>query len=97
MLQDMDNIEVRCVFYVKVSTFTHLEQSKIALLAGNESGIMMLTGQHDMIVSISFMSFTGDYLRQTSADILWLELHRINIQQLGDFSIHTLQLIQVVK
>jgi hypothetical protein len=36
-------------------------------------------------------------LRQTSADILWLELHRINIQQLGDFSIHTLQLIPVVK
>jgi hypothetical protein len=55
MLQVMDNIEVSCVFYVMVSTFTHLEQSKIALLTVNESGIMMLTVQHDMIVRVGFM------------------------------------------
>jgi hypothetical protein len=51
----MDIMEVSCVFYIKVSMFTHLEQSKIALLTVNESGIMRLTVQHDMIVSVSFM------------------------------------------
>jgi len=55
MLQVMDNMEVTCIFYVKVSTFTHLEQSKTALLTVNTSGIMMSTRQHDMIVSVSFM------------------------------------------
>jgi len=55
MLQFMDNMEVSCVFYVKVSMFTHLEQSKIALLTVNESGIMKLTVQHDIIVTVSFM------------------------------------------
>jgi len=79
MLQVMDNMEVSCVFYVKVSTFTHLEQSKFALLTVNKSGIMMLTIQHDMIVSVSFMLYPGDYLRQTSADICSLELDSINI------------------
>jgi hypothetical protein len=78
-LQVMDNIEVSCVFYVKVSTFTHLEQSKIGLLTVNKSGIVTLTVQHDMIVSVSFMLYPGDYLRQTSADVRSLELHPINI------------------
>ena len=55
MLQVLDNIEVSCVFYVKVSTCTHLEQSKTALLTVNKSGIMTLTVQHDMIVSVSFI------------------------------------------
>jgi len=39
----------------------------------------------------------GDYLRQTSADILSLELHPINIHQLGDFGGRTSQLIPVIK
>jgi hypothetical protein len=55
MLQVMDNMEVSCVFYVKVSTFALLEQSKIALLTFNKSGIMTLTVQHDIIVGISVM------------------------------------------
>jgi len=55
MLQVMDNMEASCVFYDKVSTFTHLEQSKISLLTVNKSGIIKLTVQHDMIVSVSFM------------------------------------------
>jgi len=55
MLQVMDNMEARCVFYVQVGTFTHLEQSKISLLTVNKSRIVMLTVQHDMIVSIIFM------------------------------------------
>jgi hypothetical protein len=32
MLQVMDIMEVRCIFHVKVSTFTDLEQSKITHL-----------------------------------------------------------------
>jgi hypothetical protein len=61
MLQVMDNMEVSCIFYVKVSMFTHLEQSKIALLTVNKSGIMTLTVQHDMIVSVTSMLYPGDY------------------------------------
>jgi len=79
MLQLMDNMEASCVFYVKVGTFTHLEQSKISLLTVNKSGIVMLTVQHDMIVSVIFMYYPRDYLRQTSADVLSLEQHPINI------------------
>ena len=55
MLQVMENMQASCVFYVKVSTFTHLEQSKIALLTDNDSGIATLTIQYDMIVSIIVM------------------------------------------
>jgi len=51
----MDDMEVSWVFYVKVGTFTYLEQSKIALLTVNKSGIVTLTIQHDTIVSVSFM------------------------------------------
>jgi len=55
MLQVMDNMEASCVFYVKVGTCTHLEQCKISLLTVNKSGIVTLTVQHDMIVSVIFM------------------------------------------
>jgi len=79
MLQVMDNIVVSCVFYVKVSTFTHLEESKIGLLTVIKSGIVTLTVQHDMIVSVSFTLYPRDYFRQTSADVRSLELHHINI------------------
>jgi len=36
MLQDMDNMEASCVFYVKVTMFTHLAQSKTTLLTVNQ-------------------------------------------------------------
>jgi len=55
MLQDMDNMEADCIFYVKVGTFTHLEQSKISLLTVNKMGIVTLTAQDDLIASVSFM------------------------------------------
>jgi len=84
MLQVMDNMEASCVFYVKVGTFTHLEQSKISHLKVKQSRIETLTVRYDMIVSVIFMLYPGDYLRQTSADVLSFELHPINIQQLSD-------------
>jgi hypothetical protein len=55
MLQVLDNMTASCVFYVKVGTFTHLEKGKISLLSINKSGIVMLTLQHELIVSIIFM------------------------------------------
>ena len=54
MLQDMDNMEAGCIFYVKVGTFNHLEQIKISLLTVNTLGIIRLTVQHDLIVRVSF-------------------------------------------
>jgi hypothetical protein len=38
-----------------------------------------------------------DYLRQTSAEVISLKLHPINIQQLGDFGGCTPELIPVIK
>jgi len=75
----MDNMVASCVFYVKVGTFTQLEHSKISLLTVNKSRIVTLTIQHDMIVSVIFMQYPGDYLGQTSADVHSLEQHPINI------------------
>ena len=51
----MDNMEASCVFYVKVGTFAHLEQSKISLLTVKKSGIVKLTVRYDMIVTVIFM------------------------------------------
>jgi len=55
MLQVMDHMETTCVFYVKVGTFTHLEQSKISLWTVNTSGIVTLTVQHNRTVSGIFI------------------------------------------
>jgi len=79
MLQVRDNMEASCVIHVKVGTFTHLEQSKISLLTVNESGIVTLTVQPDMMVSVIFMQSPRESLRQTSADVLSLKQHHINL------------------
>ena len=55
MLQIMDNMEASCIFYVKVVMFTHVEQRNISLMTVNETGIVKLTVQRNMIVSISFL------------------------------------------
>jgi hypothetical protein len=55
MLDVIDNMEASCVFYVKVGMFTHLEQRNISLMTVNKSGIVTLTIQHDMIVSVSII------------------------------------------
>jgi hypothetical protein len=61
MLQVVENTEVSCFVYVKVSMFTHLEQSNIALLTVNKSGIMTLTVGHDVIVRVSCMLYLRNY------------------------------------
>jgi len=73
MLQDMDNMEASCIFYVKVSTFTHLEQNKTSIWTVNKLGIVRLTVHYDLIVSVSFMYYPRDSMRQTSADVLSLK------------------------
>jgi len=97
MLHVMVNIEACCIFYVKVGTFTHLEQSKISLLTVNTSRIVTLTVQLDMVDTVIFRQYPQDELRQTSADILSLELDPIHIVQLGDSGGRTLQLNSVHK
>jgi len=91
MLQDMDNMEASCIFYVMVSTFTLLEQSKTTLWTVNKSGIVRLTVHHDLIVSVSFMYYPSDSLRQTSADVLSLEQCPIYSLQSCDFGCRTPQ------
>jgi len=73
MLQDMDSMEASCVFYVKVGKLNHIERNLIWLVTVNTAGIVRLTVQHHMIVSASFMYYPGDFLRQTSAGVLFLE------------------------
>jgi hypothetical protein len=73
MLQDMDSMETSRMFYVKVGMFTHLEQSKMSPLTVNKTGINSLTVQYNLIVSVSFMYYPRDYVRQTTADIPSLE------------------------
>jgi hypothetical protein len=90
MLQDMDNIEASCIIYVKVSMFIHLEQSKTSLLTFNKLGIVRLTVQHVLIVSVRFMYYLGDYFRQSSADILSLKQCSMYSLQPRDFGCCTL-------
>jgi hypothetical protein len=79
MLLDMDNMEVSCAFYVKVGKSNHPERNQIWLLTVNKGGIVRLTVQHAMIVSVSFMYYPGDLLIQTSAVVLFIEEGRIYI------------------
>jgi hypothetical protein len=60
MLQDMDNVEATCIFYIQVGMFNHLERSKSSLLTTNKTRIFRLTVQHDMIVSVNFMYYPGN-------------------------------------
>jgi len=93
----MDNMEASCVFYVNVGIFTYLEQGTISLLTVNKMGIVRLTVQHDLIVSVSFMYYPVDYWRQTSAEVHSLKQYTIYSGQPSDFSSHTLQFTPVNK
>jgi len=70
----MDNMEASCVFYVLVSTLTDLEQSKSSSLHVNISGIVRRTVQHDLIGSVSFMYYPWRCLRQSSEDVLSMNI-----------------------
>ena len=91
MLQDLDSLEASCVFYVKVGKLNHLEHSQIWLVTLNKAAIVRLTIQHDMIVSVSVMYYPRDFLKQTSADIHFLEESPIYMKQLCAFGSRTPQ------
>jgi hypothetical protein len=79
MLHDMDNMEARGIYYVKVGILTHLEECKLYLLTVNTTGIVRLTVNHDFHDSVSLMYHPADYLRQTSVAILSLKQCQIYV------------------
>jgi hypothetical protein len=79
--------------YVKVGKLNHLEHSQIWLVTDNQVGIVRLTIQQEMIVSDSFMYYPVDFLRQTSADIVFITKCPIPIWQLCNSCCCTLQVI----
>jgi len=79
MLQDMDNMEVSCPFCVKVDMLNQFEHSQIWLVTVNKAGIVRLTLPHALIVSVSFMYYPGDLLRQKSAEVISLVECPMNI------------------
>ena len=85
MLQDMDNMEASCIFYVKVCMFDELEQSKVCVLTVSDIVIVILTVQHGMIFSLCFMWDPWDSLRHTSPDVLSVEGLPLNYWQSRDF------------
>jgi hypothetical protein len=66
-------------------------------LTVNQLGIVRLTIQHQMIVSISFIKYPRDCLRQTSADLFFLEDCPIHNWQSFDFHCRTPRCIPVIK
>jgi hypothetical protein len=80
----MDNMVASGVLYVNVIALIHVEQFKISLLTVKKSRIVTVTVDHAMIVSIIFMHYAEDYLRQTSVAVRYIEFDPINIEQLGD-------------
>ena len=58
---------------------------------------MTLTVQYDLIVSLIFMQYPREYLRETSADILSLEVHPVYVTRFGDSGGRTPQCILVTK
>jgi len=97
MLEDMDNMEASCIFYVKVGTFNYLEQSKICCLTINKIRIVRRTVQLDTVFAVSVKLYPMDYLRHTATDILSLEQCPNYISQSWDFGCCTPQCISVHK
>jgi hypothetical protein len=97
MIQDMANMEARCILYGKVVTFVHLEQNKTSFLTVNITRIVRLMVQGDLIITISFMSSPGDQLKQTLADVVLLEQCSEYSRQPCHFGCHTHQFIHLNK
>jgi len=89
MLEDMDQMEASCVFYVLVGTLNPLEQSRISILTVTTLGIAMLTIHHFKIFKVCFMRDPRDFLRQTSEDVLSVKECGVDISQTRDFGCHS--------
>jgi len=97
MLQDQSNKDASCVFYVRVSSYTHLEQSQTSLLSVTELWIHMLTVHCDLNIGDSSMDYPANPLRQTSADIHSMDLCPNYAWQSCDSSCRTARFIIVNK
>jgi len=95
MVHVVENMEASCVFYVKVVSFTHIEQSDISLVTVIKSGIVTLIRQYDTIVIGVLLWYPGHSFRQTSADVISLERHHMNIKQFADSGGGKMQFIDV--
>jgi len=93
MLQGMDSMEASCIFDDKVGMVNHHGQIQTWLVTVNKVGIVWLTVKHHLIGSVSFMYYSSDCLRQTSADYLFREDCPIDIWQWCDYSCRSLQFI----
>jgi hypothetical protein len=81
MLQAMDHMEARCVFYVKVGRHNRLEQSKTCILTITLLGIVMLTVHRNLMVSMSFICIPHNDWIHSSPDISSFEQYCFNIYQ----------------
>jgi len=77
----MDDTEACCVIDVKAGMPDRVQSSKISILTVTKMGIVMLTVQHDLIVSVSFMEYPRDFLGQTLPDIRSLDEFPLYISQ----------------
>jgi hypothetical protein len=55
MLQDMDPMKAHCIFYVKDGMIDQIEPRKIYVLTVSILGIVRLTVQPDLKLSLCFM------------------------------------------
>jgi len=97
LLQDMDDTETSCVFYVTVGLFDQLEQCKICILTDTTLQIVMLTIKYDSIFSICFMEHPWEFFRQTSSDVHSVKEFPLYIWQTWHFGSCWHQLIPVSK
>jgi len=88
MLQDIDHMEVSCVFYIKVGTFDPLEPNKICVLTFTALEILMLSILHDLIFCICFIEEPGDLIGQTSPHVLSVKESHFYILLTSDVSCH---------
>jgi len=94
-LQDRDLMEASCIFYIKVGRFDQLEHNKISVVTVTALGIVILTVNHDFMVSVWFVWYPGDVLRQTSPNVLSVESSPLYIYQTWDFSCYSSHYIPV--
>jgi len=97
MLQGVDYMEASSVLYVKVGMFDQLDQIQIRVLTVTSLGIVMLTVQHKLIVSLCFMQHPWDVLIQISTDILSVKQFPCHIYPIRHFSCSSLQWVPVNK
>jgi len=97
MLQDMDHMEASCIFCFEVGTLHRLEQCKISICTVSTLGIAMLPVHHYLMFSICLIQDPGDFLKESSADVLSIKRCAVYISQTRDYGDRSNWLITVNK